>query len=301
MLRQRAVGQQLESADLGAPRVVDVEHRLIGREGEAVWQYKIADQKAHAAEIGGDAVDAGKGQVPLLGRGRTGPRIGKIDAAIGFDDDVIGPIEPAPLEAVGDHRSAAVELLPGDTPRVVLAGNEPALQVSGQPISPVGRLLKDGDALAGIVFHPLVIVNVAEQQITAFFPPQRSFGRTQSAAEPVGQMLDRLGGGDDPLQFGSQLFDPRRRTTIGHGASSYCNLIASAGGDFAKDRPLLPHAPLVGLELPAGKFVALVLYPSRPGSAADRRGAGFHWRGLGRALEQTPALRRAVRTQIGIA
>src|SRR6202043_799611 len=66
VLGERAVGQQLESTDVGTPRVVDVEHFFIGREGEAIGQYKVVDQQAHCAEIGGDAVDAGKGQIPLL-------------------------------------------------------------------------------------------------------------------------------------------------------------------------------------------------------------------------------------------
>src|SRR5580693_5300717 len=100
VLGERAVGQQLESTDMTAPRVVDVEHRLIRREGQAVGQYKIVDQEAHTAEVGGDAVDAGKGQVPLLRRGWVRPRIGEIDAAVGLDDNVIGTVESAALKAV---------------------------------------------------------------------------------------------------------------------------------------------------------------------------------------------------------
>jgi hypothetical protein len=38
----------------------------IGRECKPVGQHKIADQQAHGAEIGGDAIDTGEGQVPLL-------------------------------------------------------------------------------------------------------------------------------------------------------------------------------------------------------------------------------------------
>jgi len=76
---------------------------------------------------------------------------------------------------------------------------------------------------------------------------------------------------------------------------------SSVDEDFSKDRPLLPHTLLVGLELPPGKFVTPVLVWSWAGGAADLWGGIFHWRGLGRTLEQTPALRRAIRTQIGIA
>src|SRR5207302_150061 len=79
------------------------------------------------------------------------------------------------------------------------------------------------------------------------------------------------------------------------------NMIGSVGGAFSKDRPLLPHTALVGLELPAGKLVSLALCRSVPGGLADRQRAGFHWRSLSRALEQALALCRAIRTQIGVA
>ena len=177
LLRERAVGHQVEGADVAAARIVDVEHLLVRREGEAVGHDKVADQQRHRAEIGRDAIHAGEGQVPLLGRGGAGPRVGEVDAAVGLDHDVIGPVELPPLKAVGDHRDAAVEFLPRDPPGVVLAGDQPALKVAGQPVGPVGRFLEQRHALAGLVFHPLVVVDVAEQQIAAFLPPERSFGR----------------------------------------------------------------------------------------------------------------------------
>ena len=85
-------------------------------------------------------VDAGKGQIPLLRRVGAGPRVGEVDAAVGLDDDVVGPVELAALKAVGDDGEAAVELQPGDAAAVVLAGDEPALQVAGQTVGAVGRL-----------------------------------------------------------------------------------------------------------------------------------------------------------------
>ena len=75
----------------------------------------------------------------------------------------------------------------------------------------------------------------------------------------------------------------------------------SLGRYFSKYRPLLAHAPLVGLELPAGEFVALAFYLPGPGGAADRLGAGLHRGRLCRTLEQALTLRRAIRTQLGVA
>src|SRR5215469_3491674 len=75
----------------------------------------------------------------------------------------------------------------------------------------------------------------------------------------------------------------------------------SVGGDFSKYRALLPDALLVGLELPAGKFVAPAHFSGGSGGAADRLMAGLHRRRLCRTFEQAPTLRRAIRTQISVA
>jgi hypothetical protein len=87
---------------VAATRVVDVEDAFVGREGEAVGQDEIVGEEAQRAEVGGHPVDPGILQVPLLGRGGAAPRVGEIDAAVGADDNVGRPIEPAALKAVSD-------------------------------------------------------------------------------------------------------------------------------------------------------------------------------------------------------
>jgi hypothetical protein len=72
-------------------------------------------------------------------------------------------------------------------------------------------------------------------------------------------------------------------------------------GQFAKRRSLSAYPLLVGLELPADEFVALVLDPPRACGIADHRSASFHPGCLGRAHEQPLSLRRSVRAQIGVA
>src|ERR1700738_1371015 len=151
LFREGAVGQQVECPDMSAARIIDVEHRFIGRKGEAVGQDKVADQEAYRAEIGSDTIDAGKGQVPLLGGGGTAPRVGEVDAAVGLDHDVVGPVELSPLKAVCDDGDAAVELLPGDPTAVVLASDQPALEVAGQSVGPVRGFLEQRHAFAGLV------------------------------------------------------------------------------------------------------------------------------------------------------
>src|SRR5580692_3984157 len=50
LFRESAVGHQVECPDMSAARIIDVEHRFIGRKGEAVGQDKVADQQAYRAE-----------------------------------------------------------------------------------------------------------------------------------------------------------------------------------------------------------------------------------------------------------
>src|SRR5262249_7529826 len=94
---------------------------------------------------------------------------------------------------------------------VVLAGQQSALEISGQPVRAVRRLVEHGHALARHVLHPPVVVNVAEQQIAAFFPPEWPFRRPQRPAESIGQITDGLRWADDLFQLRSQLLDPLRR------------------------------------------------------------------------------------------
>src|SRR5215472_760318 len=75
----------------------------------------------------------------------------------------------------------------------------------------------------------------------------------------------------------------------------------SVAGDFPKYRALLPDPLLVGLELPAGKFVAPAPFSCGSGGAADGLRTGLHRRRLCRAFQQALTLRRAIRTQISVA
>jgi hypothetical protein len=50
--------------------------------------------------------------------------------------------------------------------------------------------------------------DIAEQQVAALLPPDRTFGGPELAAEPIGQFLDRLGHRDDLLELRRELIDP---------------------------------------------------------------------------------------------
>src|SRR5207249_245183 len=111
------------------------------------------------------------------------------------------------LKTARDHGNAAVEFLSGDTSGVVLAGNQPTLEVAGEPVGPVGRLLEQGHALARRVFHALVVMDIAKQKVAALLPPDRPLGRPELTAEAGGQFLDRLRRVDDRVNTRIELFD----------------------------------------------------------------------------------------------
>jgi hypothetical protein len=56
---------------MAAPKIVDIDHPFIGREGEPVGEDHIVEDKRDGAEIGCEAIDAGKREIPLLGNERA--------------------------------------------------------------------------------------------------------------------------------------------------------------------------------------------------------------------------------------
>src|SRR6516162_1818782 len=56
LTRQRSVRCHVKGANVATPRIVDVEHAFVGREGKAVRREEIVDQQRDGAEIGRDAV-----------------------------------------------------------------------------------------------------------------------------------------------------------------------------------------------------------------------------------------------------
>jgi hypothetical protein len=82
--------------------------------GDLTFVVGMDEQQRQGAEIGAESVDAGVGEVPLLASERTAPWVGEVDRTVGSHDDVVRPVEAAPLKAVGDHRDGAVHLLVGN-------------------------------------------------------------------------------------------------------------------------------------------------------------------------------------------
>ena len=142
----------------------------------------------------------------MIGRERPA-RISEVHRAVGFDDDIVGTQQAFALEAVGDDSDAAVGLGAGDTARQMLGRDDAALQIAGETVGLVGLLHRDGNALTRREFHAARGIDVVEEQVAAFLPPDRSLGRTNIAAETLRQFDDRLSGVQDAGELRRYRFD----------------------------------------------------------------------------------------------
>ena len=178
--------------------VGDVENVLVGREGDAVGPRLVADQQVELA-VGAQAVDAVEvelAQRRLLQALQAVRRVGEVERPVGTVGGVVRAVEPAPFEAVDQHRPAAVGLDPRDAAVAVLADDEPALGVERQPVrrdrpQPLAVALENGvDERAGpLGLGPLVDgvgPHVGEEQPRLAADPHRPLGEHVA----LGQLLD---------------------------------------------------------------------------------------------------------------
>src|SRR4051794_31885660 len=111
----------------------------------------------------------------------------------------------------------------------MFTSQQATLKVASQAVSSVSRFEKYRHTLSRFVFHTLVIMNIAEQEIVSFFPPYRPLGWTQGSAETVGQLLDRFRRRNHLVELRGHLLDfwLRRRLcaarTSGHCYAAHRN------------------------------------------------------------------------------
>src|SRR5690348_17095592 len=92
--------------------------------------------------------------------------IGEPDVAVWMDDDVIRPVEPFPVELVGQNGDFAGLLVANKTPGLVLASELAALPVERIAIAEIGWFAKY--VHMAVFFEPAhlaVVRNVAPDQI----------------------------------------------------------------------------------------------------------------------------------------
>jgi hypothetical protein len=120
--------------------VFDIEHPLVGREGQPVRVFEIGHLADRTVRL--DADDRRR-LLLALGERYPEPGVGEIDAAVGFADEVVRPVEPLALEPVDQHLGGgefAVRRPAGQTPVAALADDQPALRIEGRAVALAGIL-----------------------------------------------------------------------------------------------------------------------------------------------------------------
>src|SRR5690606_4710417 len=92
-------------------------------------------------------------------------RIGEVDAAVALDDDVVGAVELLALVVARQRRAAAVRLGARHPARGVLADDQPALAVPGEPVRLEARLAEGRDALPLAPAAQVIPRHVAEKKV----------------------------------------------------------------------------------------------------------------------------------------
>ena len=139
---------------------------------------------------GVDAVDVGRqlGSRPValvVAEDAVG-RVGEPDRAVGPAHDVVRRVQGLAVEPVGDDGDRPVVLGAGHPPRVVLAGDEPALAVARVAVGVVGGLAEDADrARLLLPLHHPVVRDVAPQEVAPVPEPHRPLAPTEAGAEPL--------------------------------------------------------------------------------------------------------------------
>src|SRR4029453_7685854 len=96
---------------------------------------------------------------------------------------VIGAVELTILVVGGHRHDAAVRLGEGELTAGVLAGDQAALAVVGEPVGHVARLAEGRDAVRRRPATQMVAGHVAEEQELAGRVPERALGEEEAGAE----------------------------------------------------------------------------------------------------------------------
>ena len=181
--------EHLDDARRGG-RLDDVHLRLVRREREAVGPVDVARDDRGAAGPGVEAVDVGRQlrlrRVAFVVAEDAERRVGEPDRVVGLHHHVVGRVERLAVELVDQHGDGAVELGAGHAPRIVLAGDQPALAIARVAVGVVGGLAEDADA-AGLLLpaHDAVVGDVAPHQVAAGAEPGRSLAPAHAGGKPL--------------------------------------------------------------------------------------------------------------------
>ena len=169
---ERAVVVDVESPDVPAAAVADVELLLVTAEGEAVGPFEVVGDDVHLTRRV-DAVhvacaDLALRQMPLVVAVDAIAGIGEPDRPVGTLDDVVGAVEPPAVVVRRHDGDTAVVLGADDSAVPVLTRHHTSGPVEGSAVGVPGWLVEHTDRAGGLVppQHP-VVRDVAEQHVAA--------------------------------------------------------------------------------------------------------------------------------------
>ena len=180
-----------------------VQHRLVGRESDAVGEIDVVGAYVNGT-VRRNSVN-GTGPLDLLlGFRNPAARVGKVDAAVAATDDVVGAVEALAVPSISHHVDGAVRLHARDAPVVALAHEQATLKVQGHAIGAAAGLANDvGRPASGghSMDHGGLAPQIYEQPVAVGVPQ-----RPLSEHEIGGELLGFLVGFHDTWQiFGHDL------------------------------------------------------------------------------------------------
>jgi len=117
-------------------------------------------------------------------------RIAEPDRIIGFHDDVVRAVEPLALIAIRQDGDRAIMLCPADTPRLMLAGDQPTLPIDGIAVGVIRGLPEDrGLPMAFVVAHHPVVRRIRKHQKSS----ERKIGWSLRPLKTRGEFVDVRG------------------------------------------------------------------------------------------------------------
>ena len=143
-VRERMIGAESKTADVGVHRVIDVQLRLVRREAEAVRLGEIVDQELQVSAARRQAVDALEVEFLLAFEAEAGHppvrRIGEDNRTVGGDDDVVRAVQLAIAPVSCNRLARPVRRLAHQRAGDVLADDQVPVVVARHPVALVARV-----------------------------------------------------------------------------------------------------------------------------------------------------------------
>src|SRR5262249_43497931 len=139
----------------------------------------IVHQQRQGLAVGSQPVDAAEVELERAWHTEVRPAsvawVGKVNGPVALHHHVVGAIQLLVAVVRGEHADAAINLGAGETTRGMLAGDEAAFVVPGEPVRLVAGLTEGGNTSLFVPAAQVVTRHIAEQEVALARVPQRTF------------------------------------------------------------------------------------------------------------------------------